>query len=88
MTKEELLKTVWGQACANLGYPVSNAYFYREEGFPATIGDQQIINECQRIVAEQQNPVVPEPVPLASIQAQLKLIIKQLAALSSSSPAA
>lgn len=59
MTKEELLKTVWGAACANLGYPVCNAYFYREEGVPVSVTDEQIVAECERILTEP--PVAPEP---------------------------
>ena len=57
MNKEDLLKTVWGAACANLGYPVCNAYFYREEGVPESVTDEQIIAECDRILAEP----APEP---------------------------
>jgi hypothetical protein len=58
MTKEELLKTVWGAACARLGYPVCNAYFYREEGVPLSVTDEQITAECEAILAE------PPPEPI------------------------
>jgi hypothetical protein len=58
MSKEDLLKTVWGAACARLGYPVCNAYFYREEGVPLSVTDEQIIAECEAILAEPS----PEPV--------------------------
>jgi hypothetical protein len=50
MTKKEYQKTVWGLACANLGHPITNAFFYREEGVPETITDEQIIAECERIL--------------------------------------
>jgi hypothetical protein len=52
MSKEDLLKTVWGAACARLGYPVCNAYFYREEGVPASVTDEAITAECEAILAE------------------------------------
>ena len=58
MTKEEYIKTVWGAACTRLGYPVCNAYFYREEGVPESITDEQIIAECEAILAE------PPPAPI------------------------
>jgi hypothetical protein len=62
MTKDELLKTVWGSACANLGYPVCNAYFYREEGVPKSVTDKAITAECERILAEPPPaPVTPTP---------------------------
>jgi hypothetical protein len=60
MTKEELLKTIWGLACANLGYLVCNAYFYREEGVPLSVTDAQITAECNRILAEPP-PSPPQP---------------------------
>jgi hypothetical protein len=60
MTKDELLKTVWGSACARLGYPVCNAYFYREEGVPKSVTDNAITAECERILAEP--PPTPEPI--------------------------
>lgn len=52
MSKEELLKTVWGAACARLGYPVCNAYFYREEGVPDSVTDEQIMAQAQVILEE------------------------------------
>ena len=58
MSKEELLKTVWGAACARLGYPVCNAYFYREEGVPKKVTDAMITAECERILSE------PPPAPV------------------------
>lgn len=62
MSKEELLKTVWGAACARLGYPVCNAYFYREEGVPLSVTDEQITAECEAILAEH-SPLDPRPSP-------------------------
>jgi hypothetical protein len=60
MSKEELLKTVWGAACARLGYPVCNAYFYREEGVPLSVTDETITAACEAILAEP-SPVDPRP---------------------------
>ena len=59
MTKEDLLKTTWGAACARLGFPVCNAYFYREEGVPLSVTDEQITAQAQIIAEEQLNPVTP-----------------------------
>jgi hypothetical protein len=69
MSKEDYLKTVWGAACARLGYPVCNAYFYREEGVPKKVTDAQITAQAEIILEEMANPPasvdpVPAPAPV------------------------
>jgi hypothetical protein len=78
MTKEEYQKSVWNVACANLGYVVDNAYFYREEGVPDSVTDEQIIAECDRVLAAQQAALSAAPTP-ASPQA----LVDQIATLQS-----
>ena len=87
MIAQEYIDTVLGAACAKLGYPVTNAAFYRET-VPAEITDEQLASECQTLIAEQQAAQSPEAVKaatLASVQAQLATLTAQLASLSTTS---
>jgi hypothetical protein len=52
MIAEIYKQTVLGAACANLGHPVNNAYFYRDV-VPQAVTDEMLTAECERILAEQ-----------------------------------
>lgn len=58
MISQEYINTVLGAACDSFGYPVTNAYFYRDV-VPQEITDDMLNAKCAELIAEQQVPADP-----------------------------
>jgi hypothetical protein len=64
MITQDDIDTVLGQACANLGYPVTNAAFWRDT-VPQEITDEMVEAECAKVRAS----LVPIVNPIALAEA-------------------
>ena len=54
MITQSHVETVLGAALANLGHPIGNAAFWQEHIKGTDLTEQQIFDECERLLKEQQ----------------------------------
>jgi hypothetical protein len=53
MITQSHVETVLGAALANLGHPIGNAAFWQEHIKGTSLTEEQIFNECERLLKEQ-----------------------------------